>query len=460
MTASRPAFRVVAWRGDGPRGAAVVLSRAAVLAALVVVAWHRGAGPLLPGVDVPSVPHNYLGGSIRPAEVLAIVAALSLALAGPSRAGRLRGASGVFALSSLALAALAAASSLWALYPVLATIKGLHLLIWTAFALVVARARVSPHHMAIAFVLGLLVHAVVALGQVAIQGPLGLTALGELRNVPEAPWATAAVGFSHVVRAYGLTPHPNVLGGHLAIGLILCWGLAADRRPIGRARAVAALAVLFVVLLFTFSRSALFAALVGTIVAALWQRRAGLLNHAAVRLASGLVAGAAVVFLLFVAVFHEYVAGRIPSPYAPLAERRGLIDAAVQLFVGHPLGGVGAGSFSAATRAASPDRTALDAVHNVPLLIGAELGLAGLSVVGSAAAVLAVVGFHRWRARSAHPWHGLIAGSLTALALAGLFDHYPWSVPQGGLLGAWLAGWWLAADAVNGPHDSAPVRHV
>jgi len=465
VTVSSPGLGLVASGGDSLRGVALLLSRAAVLAALIVVAWRLGAWTFLPGIDVPSVPHDYLGRSIRPAEVLAIVAAFSLALAGPPRSSRLRGASGAFALFALSLAALAVASSLWALYPVLATIKGLHLMIWTAFALVVARARVPPHHMATAFVLGLLIHAAIVLGQVAIQNPLGLTALGEMRNRPEAPWATVAADpFAadpqHFVRAYGLSPHPNVLGGHLAIGLILCWGLAVDRRPIARAGAVAAWAVLFAVLLFTFSRAAFFAAVMGMIVAALWQRRVGLLPHAAARLASGLAAIAAVALLLFVAIFYQYVAGRIRTVYAPLDARRGLIDAALQLIAAHPLGGVGAGNFSAATRAVSSDGTALDAVHNVPLLIGAELGLAGLAVAGGAAAILAVVGFRRWRARSVHPWHGLIAGSLTALALAGLFDHYPWSVPQGGLLGAWLAGWWLAADAVNGPHDSAPVRNV
>jgi len=26
------------------------------------------------------------------------------------------------------------------------------------------------------------------------------------------------------------------------------------------------------------------------------------------------------------------------------------------------------------------------------------------------------------------------------------FDHYVWTVPQGGLLWAWLVGWWLRDD--------------
>jgi len=46
-----------------------------------------------------------------------------------------------------------------------------------------------------------------------------------------------------------------------------------------------------------------------------------------------------------------------------------------------------------------------------------------------------------------HRWHGPLAGSLVALATVGLFDHYLWTHPQGGLMGAWLVGWWLTNDS-------------
>jgi hypothetical protein len=118
----------------------------------------------------------------------------------------------------------------------------------------------------------------------------------------------------------------------------------------------------------------------------------------------------------------------------------------------HPLGGVGARNFSAATRAVTPDQTMLDSAHNVPLLIGAELGLAGLIPAAIVVAVLLAVGRRHWSVRSVHLWHGPVAGALAALALASLLDHYPWTVPQGGLLGAWLAGWWLT-DAPRSLED-------
>jgi hypothetical protein len=99
----------------------------------------------------------------------------------------------------------------------------------------------------------------------------------------------------------------------------------------------------------------------------------------------------------------------------------------------------------------------LDSVHCVPLLIGAELGLTGLALAGIVVAALVAVGWRRWCARSVRLWHGPVAGGLVGLALISLLDHYPWSVPQGGLLGAWLAGWWLTDDSPDASLLSGPA---
>jgi O-antigen ligase len=288
------------------------------------------------------------------------------------------------------------------------------------------------------------------------QKYLGLTLLGELRVRPEAPWSTVTEGAASFLRAHGLRPNPNVLAGHLAIGLILCWGLAAGRRSIGRGLVAVAWAALFTTLLFTFSRSGLLAAILGMAVAAVWQSRVGVLAGSIAGLGRGLAVIGTIVITVFAWNFHGYLADRIPSigvllgPYAA-TDRRGLMVVAMRLIADHPLGGVGDGNFSAATRAVTPGATVLDSVHNVPLLIGAELGLAGLASAGTIVAALAIVGYRRWRARMPHLWHGLVAGSLTALAVVSLLDHYPWSIPQGGLLGAWLVGWWLSEDSRDPP---------
>jgi O-antigen ligase len=214
--------------------------------------------------------------------------------------------------------------------------------------------------------------------------------------------------------------------------------------------------VLFTTLLFTFSRSGLLAATLGMIVAAMWLGRVRALARPIAMVGYRLAVIATIAIVAFSIAFHRYLADRILSMGALLGpyratDRRGLIDVALRLIADHPFHGVGAGNFSVATRTVTSGATALDPVHNVPLLIGAELGLTGLVLLGAMVAVLLLVAARRWRARSDDLWHGLVAGSLAAMALVSVLDHYPWSIPQGGLLGAWLVGWWLTEDPKDGP---------
>lgn len=427
------------------RPRALAQSRAAVLATLFVLGWALRVG--LPGIDLTGIRFHHQVHSLRVAEMLAIVAALLFIRAGPLGLPKLRSSLGTFAAAAFLLAGVAAGSSLWALHPRLALLQGAHLAIWVAFAIVVAIVRVPPRQMAATFVLGLLVHVVVGLAQAVTQRNVGLWALGELQIRPGPPWST--IHEWQFLRVYGLSSHPNVLAGHFAIGMALCLGLASGRRPADRALVGVTLALLFVTLFLTFSRAGLLAAALALAVSAIWMSwtGAGRISGLALRLAAG--GAAAIAIFAWALERHRLSASALADLVlrpAGATERFGLIHAAVRLMAAHPLGGVGARNFSAATRAVTPDQAMLDSVHNVPLLIGAELGLAGLIPAAVVVAVLLAVGWRHWSARSAHLWHGPVAGALAALALASLLDHYPWTVPQGGLLGAWLAGWWLTED--------------
>jgi len=65
----------------------------------------------------------------------------------------------------------------------------------------------------------------VAVLQFARQSALGLSALGELAIDPQGQGASVIeAGGRRWLRAYGLTPHPNVLGGYLGMGLLVCLG--------------------------------------------------------------------------------------------------------------------------------------------------------------------------------------------------------------------------------------------
>ena len=112
------------------------------------------------------------------------------------------------------------------------------------------------------------VQAVVAIGQVVTQRSLGLTVLGEQVLVPADGGVSivAAADGTCSLRAYGLTDHPNILGGILAFALIILGSVRglAGRRSTAR-WVVFALGV--VALFLTFSRAAWIAYAVGVAVA-------------------------------------------------------------------------------------------------------------------------------------------------------------------------------------------------
>ena len=114
----------------------------------------------------------------------------------------------------------------------------------------------------------IVVQAVVAIGQAAVQGSLGLAVLGEqvLQFADGGVSIVAAADGTYWLRAYGLTDHPNVLGGILAFALIilaLARGLSVRRSSVRWV--VFALGA--VVLFLTFSRAGWIAYGVGVAVA-------------------------------------------------------------------------------------------------------------------------------------------------------------------------------------------------
>jgi O-antigen ligase len=117
---------------------------------------------------------------------------------------------------------------------------------------------------------------------------------------------------------------------------------------------------------------------------------------------------------------------------------------ALQIFAAHPLTGVGLSQSVVVMH----DRAgaAIDWVHNVPLLIAAELGVGGSLLIGLLGIALIAIGVQRWRAPSNSIWQAPVGGALIALVIVMQLDHYVWTMPQGGLLCAWLVGWWLRTD--------------
>ena len=198
---------------------------------------------------------------------------------------------------------------------------------------------------------------------------------------------------------------PNIFGRFLALVMIL---LAAVILYARRQRTVlitgAVLAILWVALLLTLSRSAIGALLVGlgTLAAVRW--RVG----RAVFIAAGVVALVAAVIAISPTTF-----GLNQGINGASSGRPGLVTGGLDLFKQRPLWGYGSGSFEtefAARHHAIGETTS--ASHTIPVTIAAEQGLIGVIVyVGLVLAALFVL-FRRCRS---DPARVAIAAAFLAL---------------------------------------------
>lgn len=238
-----------------------------------------------------------------------------------------------------------------------------------------------------------LIQGSVALGQFLRQSELGLVALGELPLDPEVSgivvlWARE----QRWLRAYGLTGHPNSLGATMAIVLLLLVREFERVRSWRRIGLTIAVSVGLVGLLTSFSRASWLAFGIGVLTWGMQargrfrtekhQRREGsqgrlsfpdLPLHLIVPLLVALV------FLLLCRdlVISRFVALDTPIEARSLDDRSTDAGLALELIADNPWRGVGAGNYLAAVRSFEPDSRI---VHNVLLLVAAELGLLGAAL--------------------------------------------------------------------------------
>jgi O-antigen ligase len=319
------------------------------------------------------------------------------------------------------------------------------------------------------FLGGAVLQALFGIGQFIAQGSPVSNWLGLASHDPaSAGTAVVEAGGMRLLRAYGSLPHPNILGGYLAVALLVAFGFYlrvyedvrhgfatwtrenVRRHLEGRTwyvrqawRIVGILSVLTILtvgLLLTFSRSALlgfgagwFVTLVSLLVLK-WQW--GWQLWAKWTFFLGVVATFVVLAVPSAFTARATVEGRLEEQ--SISARQQLINDAYDLLKLEPLRGVGYGNMAVAVydrlNRARPSAFDYQPVHNTYLLSAVELGVLGglvfltLLLTALRNSLVSMFQQRNWVAVT-----GL--ATLCCLLVIGLFDHYVWTLPAGaGLL--------------------------
>ncbi len=343
--------------------------------------------------------------------------------------------------------------------PLLTGYSSLRLTLLFALYLFLVNENIPPEWVAILLALSLIYETGIGLAQFVAQHSLGLGRLGELVLNPAADGTSIVrVGDLRVLRAYGLTEHPNVLGGFLAFAMVLLFGYYLSARGSrGRYAWLLPLAFGALGLLVTFSRAAALGFLAGALLLSVV-----LLTHARTHkryLRDLVVAGGFVIAVLALPTFaaQPLLAQRTgqnasfqdnSGEQRSLAERGALLASTERIFFRNALTGVGNGALPVAMAqedAQFDTQYAYQPGHLVLADVAAELGVVG----GSLWVWLLVVPWlalaFKWRTVVNSPWLLATAAALLVITVIGFFDYYPWLL-EPGRLWQWSA-WGLLAGA-------------
>lgn len=280
---------------------------------------------------------------------------------------------------------------------------------------------------------------VIGIAQFVKQADIGLYWLGE--GIIRSDMKGVAVFYNtygeRVMRAYGATPHPNVLAGYLLFALSATYTLwmyfykndQAFHRLVG-----GMYGVILWGLWLTFSRTAigLWMGAGITIVGYAWWRLPDVWHRLRPLV---LITGA--LGVVFCAYYWPEVAARsVVSRHEEAVELRTyFIEESVD--AGWNWAGVGIGQFVPWLMEKNPGQPSwrYQPVHNVYLLVYSEIGLIGFGIF-MGALVLLWRDFVR-RAR-ATPYLWFVAGYVGVVMVMAFFDHFLWTLQQGRFV------WWGA----------------
>ena len=297
------------------------------------------------------------------------------------------------------------------------------------------------------FVLSLIPHALLAIDQFIRQEVLGTKWLGIAAQDPMTPGVSVVLGdpysifhipstTTRILRAYGGLPHPNILGGWMAVGSMATLSLAMmTEQSKHRYLWVGLGGICLLALVLTFSRSA-------------WLMLAiGLVGIACVHKKRKLISVFAGLFILTLCATAPVWTSRVTVvnrlETKSIDERSLTYGASIQAIQSKSLLGYGLATAPLALQAVLGQLPAPLYPHNLPLMVLLEAGMFGL---GLALYLL-------WQLRrSVENWFWL-----AMILPVVLLDHYLWSFWPGQLLFGLIILFSLQKKATFGDLTQAPT---
>lgn len=328
----------------------------------------------------------------------------------------------------------------------------LQIVILLSFFITLIRANIELKKVLTWFVIALIPHAFLALVQVYIQYVPGYSWLGIATQDPTSLGVSVVQtnGFRYL-RAYGGFPHPNILGGFMAFGILISTWLYSDSPSISekgikswkRVFILSTLPLFSAVLFYSFSRSAWLALAIGLSV---------LLVPSLIRGSKmGIVAFAAILLtnLAFSIIHLDLTSTRLGLNREParleqqsISTRNQSLINGIKVFQAYPILGTGPNSeILALTKLNAPFNKeevearigSLEPPHNTWLLMLVNFGVVGALFIFGAVLFLLRQTLKYWSSANKKR-RDLMLALITAWIIISIFDYYLWAFWSGQLL--------------------------
>ncbi|MDX1535411.1 MAG: O-antigen ligase family protein [Candidatus Spechtbacterales bacterium] len=337
-------------------------------------------------------------------------------------------------------------SIFFASYKIIAVYRFLKLLefVFVFFYAIHAFKAFSFSKSLLAFIGGAIIQSFIAIAQFVVQHSLGLKFFGEPFLQAGRTDVAEFVAFgARFMRAYGTFPSPNVLAAHLAVAIILLvtWYLIKkDIKPGYTVASGLTVVIISLALFLTFSRAVILAAGVSIIffcIIILLMKQDKKLKKRFFTITAPIIVLAVCVGVLFWPEIYSRVLTTFDYNDLALRERTFFNELSYDVIKENPKG-VGIGNYTMFLRNKYTGlKDALyQPVHNIFFLITAELGIFGTLFL-SVFIIEIIRRLLLVSKKRITPVHLMVFTLILFVIISGSFDHYYWTLQQGGLI-LWL----------------------